>query len=130
MLLKIYTDQGSLRVIENIEEIEVHQETHYINPNQEWPEGHKPPSDSMSGANIAQGGVYPTPQCYGNFKGEIPCVDLQTHGFHAWPIRFIDYRKTGEIWKRIAIGFRGTTYLCNDHGKTIERILEPGRQAA
>ncbi len=121
MLLKIYTDRNSLVVIENIEDIEIHNGTFYADSILD--------ARSLSGFGPEWKHDGPTPYFEYHDTGTLPDLVL-SKGTPGLPLKFIEYRKAGDVWHRLAIGFHGTAYLCNDQGKTIERILEPGRAAA
>lgn len=130
MVLKIYTDQGSTIVIDQINHIEIHGEVHYIDPLMAYciEDGCPHPDDSLMGASRKQGGLPTNVVMYDDYQKNSPVV---LTGKQGTPIRFIDAWVKGEHgFRRIAIGLRGTAYLCNERGQTIERILEAGRAAA
>lgn len=120
MLLKIYTDKNSLVIIENIEDIEVHNGTYVANSVEEITDlNRKPHLGPQTSRPIAVINYYDS--------GEAPQLDNFAPG--TIPVKFIDFSCAGTngLWRRLAIGFYGVCYICNDQGKTIERVLEPGR---
>lgn len=140
MLLKVYTDKDSLVVIENIDDIEIHNSTYLVTSREQivdggysiggmdtghWQSiGPEWDHDQMPKPRASYYGTAANPNLVGVFmETGKPIAKDEV------PVKFIDYKKAG-MWHRLAIDFFGVAYLCNDQGKTIERILEPGRARA
>ena len=141
MLLKIYTDKNSLVVIEDIDDIEVHNGTYLVTDKKHIVDGGFLREELVKGMEPWQqigpdwdrGGPLPPAKYYGTGKSPELAGSMQ-FGDQLFapsdiPVKFIDYRKQGQ-WNRLAVDFFGVAYLCNNQGKTIERILEPARGIA
>ena len=141
MLLKLYTDKNSLVVIEGIDDIEIHNGTYLVEDVKHIKDGGYVREEIVKGMEPWQevgpdwdkGGPKPPAKYHGTGKSPQLAGAMQ-FGDALFkdgdiPIKFIDYEKAGQ-WHRLAIDFFGVAYLCNDQGKTIERILEPARGVA
>lgn len=130
MLLKIYTDKNSLVVIENIQNIEIHNGTFIAHSVSEiFQGGQQNIVDGFQPIGPDWNKPSPMPVIEFHGSGQSPRLLDGDIRFAAddIPVKFIDYQRNDDVWRRVAIDFFGTAYLCNDQGKTIERILEPGR---
>lgn len=118
MLLKIYTCQNSVKIIPDITDIEVHQ----------WEYRFESYSQLYDAISFGPGMIRAT-----NCTPSVECFDYDVNesntpsttpnaALAGKVVRFIDYERNN-IWRRVAI--QNYAYLCNDVGKTIEKIGVP-----
>lgn len=124
MLLKIFTSQNTIKIIEGIQDVEIYGGCFPVNTWQEMYDLDIPPIR----------GTYEPPTIE-NFDWKPhratepmqpgtdyiqPIMDKESPA-KAYPVnlKIVDYQKNGE-WKRVAI--HQYAYLCNDDGKTISKI--------
>jgi len=122
MLLKIYTDKNSLVVIENIQDIEIHNSTYLATSRQQIVDCGLSIGDYETGKWEPFGPAIWIGFNQADYYGTATPPNTAVNCPNTIPVKYIDYKKNDEL-KRLAIDFGGVTYLCNDHGKTIERIL-------
>lgn len=118
MLLKIYTNQNSIKLIPEIEDAEIH--------NGEWRfESRKQLQDCITygpGVFNATGTTPPEMECYDKSCFTSPggdCAQDDDLFLKQSVVKLVDYKRAGQ-WHRVAVV--QYAYLCNDDGKTIAKI--------
>ena len=115
MLLKIYTSQNTIKVIDRIQNVEIHEG--------EWrPDNYSQLYDAVNfGPGVLRANaVTPAVESFdwepwGKNETPSPAQDVLIGNL----VKFVDYERDNE-WGRVAI--QQYAYLCNDEGRTIQKI--------
>lgn len=114
MLLKIYTCQNTIKVIDKIDDVEIHQGEYKIDNFEQLYDA------EAYGPGLIRG--------TSRFPETIESYDWDTTDPKMTPacetticnlVKYVDYLRNGE-WRRVAI--QQYAYLCNDEGKTVAKI--------
>ncbi len=115
MLIKIYTNQNSVKIIDGITNAEIHQGEYRF-------ETYAQLYDAISNGPgvLRANGRTPEVQSFDScLSGNVTPAETPDSQLAAKAVKFVDYEKAGE-WKRVAV--QQYAYLCNDEGRTIQKI--------
>lgn len=114
MLLKIYTCQNSIKLIDGIEDAEIHLGEYRV-------ENYSQLYDAIGNGPGMFRGTSHTPETVESYDWDIntPITDAALTPLNGNLVKYVDYQKAG-TWRRVAI--QQYAYLCNDDGKTIAKI--------
>jgi len=123
MLLKIYTSLNTIKVIDKIDDVEIHAESRPVTTWVEMYNLTEPPIRHSSQTPQVENYDWKQTLCTElTYVADLPINiapdDSPVKGY-AVDIKLVDYLRNGE-WKRVAI--QQYAYLCNDDGKTIAKV--------
>lgn len=113
MLLKIFTCQNSIKIIDKIDDAEIHQGEYKV-------DNYAQLYDSIQygpGVNRITGTNPPTESF--DYDMNLPYMEASDLKTSSNVVKYVDYLKNNE-WRRVAI--QQYAYLCNDDGKTIAKV--------
>jgi len=125
MLLKIYTSSNTVKIIDKLDDVEVHTGSRSVKTWAEMYDLTTPPirgtfdTPKVDNYDWVQGCRNERVASANDFIH--PALQDVESAAAAYPvqIKLVDYLRAGE-WKRVAI--QQYAYLCNDDGKTIQKI--------
>ena len=119
MLLKIYTSLGTIKIIEKIEDVEIHVGEKEVLT---WSDMYRlttpPIRYARFFATVVENYDWEPKEPGCADSGDVP-IGTGPEGQIKTPVKLVDYQRAGD-WHRVAI--LQHAYLCNDEGKTISKI--------